>query len=52
LINREISLFLSLSPSRLIKVDWKERDMMNSSGVECEICVVHFKRIKGESGWI
>jgi len=25
---------------------------MNSSGLECEVCVVHFKWIKGESGWI
>jgi len=23
--------------------------MMNSIGVECEVCVVHFKWIKGES---
>jgi len=26
--------------------------MMNSIGVECEVCVVHFKWIKGETGWI
>jgi len=26
--------------------------MMNSSGVESEVCVVHFKWIKGESGLI
>jgi len=26
--------------------------MMNSSGLECEVCVVHFKWIKGGSGWI
>ena len=25
---------------------------MNSSGVECEFCVVHFKWIKDESEWI
>jgi len=25
---------------------------MTSSGLQCEICVVHFKWIKGESGWI
>jgi len=25
---------------------------MNSSGLECEVCVVHFKWIKGERGWI
>jgi len=26
--------------------------MMNSSGLECEVCVVHFRWIKGERGWI
>jgi len=25
---------------------------MNSSGLECEACLVHFKGIKGESEWI
>jgi len=25
---------------------------MNSSGLECEVCIVHFKWIKGERGWI
>jgi len=25
---------------------------MNSSGLECEVCVVHFRWIKGERGWI
>jgi len=25
---------------------------MTSSGLECVACVVHFKWIKGESGWI
>jgi len=25
---------------------------MNSSGLECEAYLVHFKRIKGESEWI
>jgi len=25
---------------------------MNSSGLECESCLVHFKGIKGESEWI
>jgi len=24
--------------------------MMNSSGLECEVCVVHFKWINGERG--
>jgi len=26
--------------------------MMNSSGLECEVCLVHFKGIKGEGEWI
>jgi len=26
--------------------------MMNSSGLECEVCIVHFKWIKDERGWI
>jgi len=25
---------------------------MRSSGLQCEVCVVHFQWIKGESGWI
>jgi len=25
---------------------------MNSSGLECEACLVHFKGIKGGSEWI
>jgi len=25
---------------------------MTSSGLECEVCVFHFKWIKGESEWI
>jgi len=25
---------------------------MNTSGLEYEVCVVHFKWIKGERGWI
>jgi len=25
---------------------------MNSGGLECETCLVHFKRIKGEGEWI
>jgi len=25
---------------------------MNSSGLECEACLFHFKGIKGERGWI
>jgi len=40
-----MSIFLPLSPqtSPSVKVDWREREMMNSRGVECEVCVVHFK---------
>jgi len=29
-----------------------EREKMTSSGLQCEICVFHFKWIKGESGWV
>jgi len=47
--NRGISLFL---PSLSLIVDWRERDRMNPSGLECESCLVHFKGIKGESEWI
>jgi len=44
--NRGISIF----PSPFsVKVDWREREMINSSGLECEACLVHFKGIKGES---
>jgi len=25
---------------------------MTSSGLQCEVCFVHFNWIKGESGWI
>jgi len=25
---------------------------MTSSGLQCEVCVVHLEWIKGESGWI
>jgi len=25
---------------------------MNSGGLECEACLVHFKGIRGESEWI
>jgi len=30
-----------------LKVDWMERESMTSSGLQCEVCVVHFKWIKG-----
>jgi len=29
-----------------------ERERMTSSGLQCEVCVFHFKLIKGETGWI
>jgi len=35
-----------------LNVDCKMRESMNSSGLECETCLVHFKGIKGESEWI
>jgi len=43
--NRGVSLFLPFYTSRLIG----GRDRMNSSGLECEGYLVHFKGIKGES---
>jgi len=39
-------------PSLFLIVDWRERDRMNSSGLECEAYLVHFKGINGESEWI
>jgi len=49
----KIEEFPSAFPFPLsVKVDWREREMMNSSGLECEICVVHFKWINGERKWI
>jgi len=47
--NRGISLILPLSLSHSLNVHWKERENMNSSGLECEACLVHFKGINGES---
>jgi len=44
--------FPSSVSSFSVKVDWREREMMNSSGLECEVCVVHFRWIKGEREWI
>jgi len=43
--NRGISLFL---PSLSLIIYWRERDKMNSSGLECEACLLHFKGVKGE----
>jgi len=48
--NRGISLFLTISLS--LNVDWRERKRMNSNGLECEACLVHFKGIKGQRRWI
>jgi len=48
--NRGISLFLPFSHS--LNVHWRERERMNSSGLECEACLVHLKGIKGESEWM
>jgi len=48
--NRGIFIFLHLSLS--VKVDGREREMMNSSGLKCEACLFHFKEIKGERGCI
>jgi len=45
-IHRGISLFL---PSFSLIVDWRERDRMNSRGLECEAYLFHFKGINGES---
>jgi len=37
-------------PSPLsLNFDWRERERMNSCGLECEACLVQFKGIKGES---
>jgi len=44
--------FPILSPSFSLDFDWRERERMNSRGLECEACLVHFKEIKGESEWI
>jgi len=47
----KIEEFPSSFPLSLI-VDWRERDRINSSGLECEAYLVHFKGIKCESRWI
>jgi len=41
----KIEEFSTSFPSLFVKVDWREREMMNSSGLECEVCVMHFKRV-------
>jgi len=43
--------FPSSYTSLSVKVDWKEREMINSSGLQCEVCVVYSKLIKGEKRW-
>jgi len=35
-----------------LNVDWRERVRMNSSGLECEACLVQFNGIKVETEWI
>jgi len=42
-MEEKIKEFSSSFPPLSLKVDWKEREMINSSGLECEVCVVHFK---------
>jgi len=39
-------------PSLSLNVDRRARERMNSSGLECETSLVHFKGIKGESDLI
>jgi len=48
----KIKEFPSSFPSLSLNVDWRESERMNSSGLECEVCLVHFKGIKCESEWI
>jgi len=48
----KIKKFFSSFASLSLNVGWSEKKMMNSSRSECEICDVHFKGIKGESGCI
>jgi len=42
--------FLPSLPSLSLKVDWRGRERMRSSGLWCDVCVVYFKCIKEESG--
>jgi len=46
----KIEEFPSSFPS--LKVDWRERERMTSSGLPCEVYFLHFKWIKGKSRWI
>jgi len=46
--NRGVSIFFPLS----LNIDWRERERMNSSELECEAWLVNFKGIKGQSEWI
>jgi len=39
-------------PSLSLKVDRMERERMTLNGLQCEVCVIHFKWIKGKSEWI
>jgi len=45
----KVEEFPSSFPSLFLIIDWRERDMINSSGLECEAYLVHFEGIKGES---
>jgi len=48
----KIEEFPSSFTSLFVKVEWREREMVNSSGLECKPCLIHFKGIKGKSGRI
>jgi len=48
----KIEEFPSSFPSLSLNADWRETERMNSNGLECVACLVHFKFIKGERGWI
>jgi len=48
----KIEEFPSSFPSLSLKVDGMKKERMTSNGLQCEVGVVHFKWIKGESGWI
>jgi len=46
----KIEEFSSPFPTLTLKVDRMEWERMRSSGLQCEVCVVHIKWIKGETG--